>query len=183
MEKEHIPKIDGYSLVPMMKALDDDGGHDKDMEQDKTNGNRPNFVISQFHGCNIAMSWFFIVQPVPCNNDGKSSSCLMKYIRWGTGKQVKDQLFDLTNDPDETKNLIEDVNFQALIPDLDANLKVLLTMNKLRWKLQNIIWKVSSGGFQIKRIGKLKFMISHYVGQNRGIMLVMMLHLMQLMNG
>ena len=149
VEKEHIPKIDGYSLVPMMKALDDDGGHDKDMEQDKTNGNRPNFVISQFHGCNIAMSWFFIVQPVPCNNDGKSSSCLMKYIRWGTGKQVKDQLFDLTNDPDETKNLIEDVNFQALIPDLDANLKSVvnyeqIAMEVAKYNMESFKWWISN---------------------------------------
>merc|ERR1719482_955823 len=56
---------------------------------------RPDFVVSQFHGDNIAMSWFLVVQ------DG------FKLIVWGTGKQHPNQLFDLVNDGNETTNLVD----------------------------------------------------------------------------
>eukprot|EP00945_MAST-04E_sp_MAST-4E-sp1_P001541 g1541.t1 len=104
---ENIPSgLDGKSLVKLVEASSPDG--------------RPDFVVSQFHGCNIAMSWFAIVQRVACYGRQK---CLVKYIRWGTGKEVEDQLFNLTNDPDERKNIARDPEFASLIEQLDQNLK------------------------------------------------------------
>ena len=60
---------------------------------------RPPFVTSQFHGCNLAMSWFLIVQIV-----GTSA---IKYIVWGTGAEVPNQMFNLTSDPGEFHNLLD----------------------------------------------------------------------------
>eukprot|EP00463_Aulacantha_scolymantha_P000106 TRINITY_DN1060_c0_g1_i1.p1 TRINITY_DN1060_c0_g1~~TRINITY_DN1060_c0_g1_i1.p1 ORF type:complete len:204 (-),score=20.00 TRINITY_DN1060_c0_g1_i1:138-749(-) len=72
--------LDGYSLVPLLVG--------------QTDPTRPDFVISQFHGCNIAMSWFLIRQ-----GD-------YKYVTYGTGKEVSAQLFNLVKDPDENVNLV-----------------------------------------------------------------------------
>ena len=48
---------------------------------------RPDFVVSQFHGDNIAMSWFLVVAtgiPAP----GTSTPSTFKLIVYGTGKEV-----------------------------------------------------------------------------------------------
>lgn len=75
------PQLDGRPLQPLLPTA-------KDLLLD-----RPDFVVSQFHGDNIAMSWFFVVH----------SS--LKLIVWGTGEQHPHQLFNLTADPDENVNL------------------------------------------------------------------------------
>lgn len=83
MDLAGIPKpdyLDGSSLVPLLT--------------DQTDPTRPDYVISQFHGCNIAMSWFLIRQ-----GD-------YKYVTYGTGKEVTPQLFNLVKDPDENVNLV-----------------------------------------------------------------------------
>lgn len=72
---------------------------------------RPDFVVSQFHGTNLAMSWFLVVQ------DG------FKLVVWGTGEQHPHQLFDLVNDKDESTNLVDK-------PEYAQRVKTLLT--KLR---------------------------------------------------
>ena len=59
---------------------------------------RPPFVVSQFHGDNIAMSWFLIVQVV----DGAA----YKLVRWGTGAESPSMLFNISADPDENANLL-----------------------------------------------------------------------------
>ena len=104
---ENIPNgLDGKSLVKLVETSSSSG--------------RPDFIVSQFHGCNVAMSWFAIVQRVSCQG---GQECLVKYIRWGTGKEVEDQLFDLTNDPDERINLVKNPAFSSTIKNLDENLK------------------------------------------------------------
>ena len=59
----------------------------------------PDFVVSQFHGDNIAMSWFIIVKQV-------SPTQTYKLIIWGTGAEVPSLLFELVSDPMEDNNLI-----------------------------------------------------------------------------
>ena len=80
---------------------------------------RPAFVTSQFHGCNIAMSWFLIVQNI--NNH------TYKLIQWGTGQEVPAQLYDLTEDPGEVNDLWNttspSADTKALFAQLDANLQ------------------------------------------------------------
>jgi hypothetical protein len=63
-----------------------------------TRAARPDFVVSQFHGKNIAMSWFLVVQPI--------NGTLYKLVVWGTGKEVPSMLFDLHADPGESRNLV-----------------------------------------------------------------------------
>ena len=137
VDKSNIPSgLDGYSLVPLMS----------DRAPQKVGEERPNFVVSQFHGCNIAMSWFLIVEPMPCRGE---ETCLMKYIRWGTGKQVKDQLFDLTNDPDEKKNLIDTPEFQQMVPKLDSDLRSVINyeevaMEVAKYNMESFKWWISN---------------------------------------
>jgi arylsulfatase K len=90
--KARWPKLDG---TPMQSVLKDENqlttqGHVWPMIAD-----RPDFVVSQFHGDNIAMSWFLVVQ------DG------FKLIVWGTGQEHSNLLFNLTGDPNETMNLVD----------------------------------------------------------------------------
>ncbi len=144
VKEKNIPSgLDGYSLVPMMKidgnvaAVASRGDHDS---------TRPNFVVSQFHGCNIAMSWFFIVQPVKCHGN---QLCMLKYIRWGTGNEVKDQLFDLSNDPGETVNLIDNSTFQANIVLMEKNLRSVVDYGKVamevaKYNMESFKWWISS---------------------------------------
>ena len=70
-----------YSLKPLLER----GDAAKDSHRD--------FIISQFHGENAAMSWFMLRRAD------------MKYVVWGTGAEHPPQLFNLTEDPDEWNNL------------------------------------------------------------------------------
>jgi hypothetical protein len=145
--KDDIPKglLDGYSLLPLMRTNNNSYFDFHPSEEEKlisrrlqmgvtttTNPQpkrRPDFVVSQLHGNNIAMSWFMIVRPMPCRsrrNDPTSTTitCVMKLIVWGTGKEVDSQLFDLTHDPDENVNLIHSKGYYAsIIQSLDASLR------------------------------------------------------------
>ena len=77
-----------------------------------TPGNRPqhkDFVISQFHGCNIAMSWYLAVNGT------------YKYVVFGTGHEVPAQLFDLAHDIGEKKNLAAEL--PDVVAEFDAKLR------------------------------------------------------------
>ena len=80
----------------------------------------PQFIVSQFHGKNIAMSWYFVVQ-----NYNQSST--YKYLVWGTGAEVPSLLFNLDADPSEQTNLIATdagkVAFKDVVAELDKSLK------------------------------------------------------------
>ena len=103
-EAQRPQNLDGTSLLPLMvapaaslQAL----GAASARRQDSF-GSRPSFVVSQFHGKNIAMSWFLVVQQVQQSN----STSTLKLIVWGNGSQVPNQLFDLDQDPHEKNNLV-----------------------------------------------------------------------------
>jgi arylsulfatase A-like enzyme len=81
--------LDGFSLLPIL--ADEEEGHNNDDDNDERT--RPPFVVSQFHGDNIAMSWFLI-------REGD-----YKLVVYGTGTEVEDQLFHLGDDPNERINL------------------------------------------------------------------------------
>ena len=87
----------------------------------------PDFIVSQYHGDDTAMSWFLIVRPMPCclqfGKNDPTATCIMKLIVWGTGKEVDSQLFDLTHDPDENVNLINFPDYAFIIGSLDASLR------------------------------------------------------------
>jgi len=92
MDLAQVPKasrpsaLEGASLLPLLSR---DGQRDS---------KRPPFVVSQFHGDDIAMSWFLVVQEI--------NGSAFKLVRWGTGGEVPSLLFNLTADPDEDRNLL-----------------------------------------------------------------------------
>lgn len=70
------------------------------------------FNVIQFHGCDIAMSWFSIV-------DGT-----YKYTVFGTGEQHPPQLFNMLADPGEDQNIA--ATEPATIKRLDAWLRTVV---------------------------------------------------------
>jgi choline-sulfatase len=122
--------LDGESLVPMMQpaaaALGADG---KEAAKAAHAANaarlesRPDFVVSQFHGDDIAMSWFLVVQT--------TTESTYKLIVWGSGEQHPALLFDLIADPAENHNLIADPQYAALAKTLDASLRSVVDYAKV----------------------------------------------------
>ena len=95
-----LPDLDGTSLVPLLT--------DGDARSDE----HPDHIVSQFHGENLAMSWYMVRQAD------------MKYIVWGTGQEHIPQLFNLTADPHENQNLYDyNDHYRSMIPELDALLR------------------------------------------------------------
>lgn len=101
--KSRWPELDG---APMQALFDAGDGFAA-----SALGGRPDFAVSQFHGDDIAMSWFLVV------HGG------LKLVVWGTGDMHPHQLFNLTADPDEMRNL-------AGVPTVQPTVKLLL--GKLR---------------------------------------------------
>jgi len=112
---------------------DDDDEEEEAVEVDdstSSTGDRPPFVVTQYHGDDSPMSWFAIVQAFPCmatlptsNLGAASSLCMYKLVIWGTGQQVDSQLFALTHDPDENDNLIHDPDYELIVGGLNTNLE------------------------------------------------------------
>jgi arylsulfatase K len=90
--RERWPVLDGNQ---MQSVLEGEGQAALAGRMWPLAANRPDFVVSQFHGDNIAMSWFLVV------SDG------FKLVVWGTGREHPHQLFDLTADPAESINLVD----------------------------------------------------------------------------
>ena len=112
VEQDKWPKaLDGHSLVPLIGPAN--------AVSPTLTTTRPDFVVSQFHGDNIAMSWFLIVQQL--------NGTAMKLIVWGTGAEVPSLLFDLEADPMENTNLIATpagkAKYAAAVALLDRNLR------------------------------------------------------------
>ena len=113
VEKSAWPtELDGFSLVPMMPSPSGTGSGtgsgrsavgaiaaSASVAAAAAAVAHPDFVVSQFHGDNIAMSWFLIVKKT-------SGTETHKLIIWGTGAEVPSLLFELNADPNENTNLI-----------------------------------------------------------------------------
>jgi len=106
--------LDGHSLVPFLQ-------HEPVAEA------RPPYVVSQFHGCNIAMSWFMIVQTF--------GSATFKYIVYGNGTHgevgVPNQLFELSKDPNEKINLSHETAFNGIRVEMEQNLRKVVDYAKV----------------------------------------------------
>jgi arylsulfatase A-like enzyme len=123
LDKSRWPAgLDGQSLVPMMRpkpTLSEPDAHASRLEARAVGGRKP-FVVSQFHGDDIAMSWFLVVQTVPNNST-------YKLIVWGSGEQHPALLFDLIADPMENHNLIATkegaAQYKGVVELLDGSLR------------------------------------------------------------
>ena len=82
-EDEWPEGLDGASLLPLMAQTD--------VQRD--------FVVSQFHGDNLATSWFAVV--------AQTLNTTYKLVQWGDGVHHAPRLFDLEQDPSEDADLAE----------------------------------------------------------------------------
>eukprot|EP00054_Salpingoeca_dolichothecata_P015304 m.87886 g.87886 ORF g.87886 m.87886 type:complete len:295 (-) comp21428_c0_seq2:149-1033(-) len=92
-------EIDGHSLMPFLKGT-------------KPVTERPNWVISQFHGDDIHLSWYLLRQ-----GD-------WKYVTYGTGKEVPSRLYNMTADPLEMNDLAS--SKPDIVAQMDALLRTIL---------------------------------------------------------
>ena len=74
------------------------------------------------------MSWFLIVSQVPCilqidRRNAQEELCAMKLVVYGTGNETEHQLFDLTHDPDEMRNLITKPSYRSVVSSLEKSLR------------------------------------------------------------
>ena len=109
------PKLDGFSLLHMTRR----GGHETSKAVGRPHASRPDFIVSQFHGDDIAMSWFLVVKKY-------NESAVYKLIIWGTGSEVPSLLFNLATDPNEMSDLASAEGaerYADLIAELTANLR------------------------------------------------------------
>ena len=102
----------GESLVPLLPAPTAAAGPGTWRAEAAAGPARRNFSVIQFHGCDIAMSWFSIV-------DGTH-----KYTVFGSGEQHPPQLFNLLTDPDENVNAA--ASSPSVVARLDALLKTVV---------------------------------------------------------
>lgn len=134
-----IPSTDTKRRLGEMSVSVDDQNDDNNISNNTKNKNRKNtttihdrrppYVVVQYHGDDSPMSWFAIIQALPCmtssspSGNKKDEGCMYKLVVWGTGQQVESQLFDLSNDPNETTNLIHDADYQLIVGMLNSNLQ------------------------------------------------------------
>jgi arylsulfatase K len=100
---KHPPGLNGSSLMPFLKP-DTHGYQLKD---------RPDYILSQYHGCNVNMSSYMI-------RTGD-----YKYVAYGNGpSQIQPHLFDLSTDPDELVDMGGEQ--KDIVQKMDALLRSLI---------------------------------------------------------
>lgn len=137
------PALDG---MPLQSVLLDENQAVPDGHYWPSVDGRPDFVVSQFHGDNIAMSWFLIVR------DG------FKLVVWGTGKEHPHQLFSLVDDPNESTNLVDEPEHVSRIQAMLTRLQSVVDFpviaknvakyghDSMRWWTQNTVdWENEMG--------------------------------------
>eukprot|EP00050_Salpingoeca_kvevrii_P013915 m.31660 g.31660 ORF g.31660 m.31660 type:complete len:579 (-) comp5385_c0_seq1:1640-3376(-) len=125
--------LEGYSLVPLLQPR----------VLSPQVESRPPFVVTQFHGTEIAMSWFAIIQ--------QFQTATYKLIVWGTGGEIDNMLFDLTHDDAETTNLIHSSQHKSIVTEMLANLNTVVSPAEVALDVatynQNMFkWWVNSTG-------------------------------------
>ncbi|XP_067171486.1 arylsulfatase K isoform X3 [Apteryx mantelli] len=121
--------LSGYSLMPLLL----------EMAEDEVSSRRPRplWVLSEFHGCNVNSSTYML------------RTDKWKYITYSDGHSVLPQLFDLSADPDELKNVA--MKFPVVAHSLDKILHSIVNYPKVSSSVQEynkrqfISWKQSLG--------------------------------------
>ncbi|XP_066272588.1 arylsulfatase K-like [Branchiostoma lanceolatum] len=131
------PALNGTSLLPLLKDSAD-------------RQERPDWVLSQYHGCNVNMSTYML----------RTGS--LKYITFGDGpNQVSSQLFDLDEDPDELHNLAKER--PDLVRQLDDKLRELVDYPAVTREVQEYnresfsAWKAKLGSRYKDEIANLRW--------------------------
>ncbi|KAL2091866.1 hypothetical protein ACEWY4_011664 [Coilia grayii] len=137
MELAGIPSpggLSGYSLLSLLSG---------------SNGSRPGWVLSEYHGCNANASTYML-------RLGQ-----WKYIAYADGTTIPPQLFDLSKDKDELKNLA------SSLPEVVRHLDLLLrsavdypSVSKevhLYNRQEFLSWRQSLGGNYSQVIANLRW--------------------------
>ena len=98
-------ELDGFTLFPFL------------VENYTATVNRPNYIMSQFHGDEIHLSWFMLRQDE------------WKYVTYGTGNEVPNRLFNIANDPNELKdygNMTNNEYYNNIMTAMDTLLKTII---------------------------------------------------------
>ena len=109
--------VEGQSLLPLLQSR-----YATTVGEEQWNRT---YIVSQFHGINIAMSWFLIVKKMP--KTGRT----YKLIQYGTGTEVSPQLFELVSDPDEKINLAHNSSYARILSELDADLQSVVSYSDI----------------------------------------------------
>ena len=120
--------LQGESLLPFLVPITDVVESRRRRHLDHNAGTAPAvvvprkrpFVVNQFHGCDIAMSWFSII-------DERH----YKYTVFGTGEEHRPQLFDLLADPGEDADLAGNASFESTMKRLDSLLRSVVDYKKV----------------------------------------------------
>ncbi|XP_072922357.1 arylsulfatase K isoform X1 [Hemitrygon akajei] len=136
-----LPKnLSGYSLLPLLRRTPNNIF---------VKNSRPDWVFSEFHGCNVNASTFMI-------RTGR-----WKYITYADGISVPSQLFDLIADPDELINVA--TKYTKITRTLDKKLRSILDYSEVSRsvhqynKLQFSKWKESLGKNYTNVIANLRW--------------------------
>ncbi|XP_007891270.2 arylsulfatase K isoform X1 [Callorhinchus milii] len=136
-----VGNLSGFSLLPLLSR-----GLRKKIS---FNNSRPNWVLSEFHGCNVNASTYMF-------RTGK-----WKYIAYADGVSIPSQLFDLIADPDELTNVA--TKYPEVTNILDGKLHSILNYPEVsksvhRYnKLQFTNWKESVGENYTNVIANLRW--------------------------
>ncbi|XP_047411135.1 arylsulfatase K isoform X2 [Sciurus carolinensis] len=121
--------LSGYSLLPLSS--------EPSKNKHKVENLHPPWILSEFHGCNVNASTYML------------RTKQWKYIAYSDGASVLPQLFDLSLDPDELKNIAAE--FPEITYSLDQKLRSIVNYPKISAsvhqynKEQFIMWKQSIG--------------------------------------
>ncbi|XP_076126647.1 arylsulfatase K [Alosa pseudoharengus] len=137
MELAGIPSpggLSGFSLLPLLSG---------------SNGSRPSWVLSEYHGCNTNASTYML-------RIGQ-----WKYIAYADGTSVPPQLFDLSKDKEELKNLAS--SLPEVVQHLDLQLRSAVdypTVSKevhLYNRQEFLSWRQSLGNNYTQVIANLRW--------------------------
>ncbi|XP_072137286.1 arylsulfatase K [Mobula birostris] len=136
-----LPKnLSGYSLLPLLRRIPNNIF---------VKTSRPDWVFSEFHGCNVNASTYMI------------RSGRWKYITYADGVSVPSQLFDLIADPDELINVA--TKYTKITSTLNKKLRSILDYPEVSRsvhqynKLQFSKWKESLGKNYTNVIANLRW--------------------------
>ena len=99
-----LPELNGYSLMNSVLTKPD-----KQFDNSK-----PNYVMSQFHGDEIHLSWFLLRY-----NE-------YKYVVYGSGNEVPSRLFNINDDPYEMNDLALNYSYHNLMNEMDQILRTII---------------------------------------------------------
>ncbi|XP_073480630.1 arylsulfatase K isoform X1 [Aquarana catesbeiana] len=138
-----VPRnISGYSLVPLLSATS---------QNEILPDFHPNWALSQFHGSDVNASTYML------------RDNYWKYIAYSDGDSVSPQLFDLSADPDELRNVV--TLYPDIVLSIEKKLRSIIDYKKISYNVHQynkeefIKWRASIGQNYTNVISNLRWHI------------------------